>query len=88
MMQRKGEPEKIHFRSDRVIEINGAWYFLVREMADPIGPCATKRRAEVLLNFFCEEIKRGKTGTEAINEINLRKGILTDQNVHDRSILG
>jgi Domain of unknown function (DUF6316) len=44
-MRRKGEsPGGRHFRSDRFVQTNGAWYFSTREQID-VGPFKTRHDA-------------------------------------------
>jgi Domain of unknown function (DUF6316) len=43
---RSGEPPRPHFRSDRVVLVNGAWFIDTREGID-VGPYATREAAEV-----------------------------------------
>lgn len=38
MSQRKGEDDRTHFRTDRIVQINNQWYFMTRESGDPLGP--------------------------------------------------
>ena len=45
MSHRHDEPEGQHFRSDRLVVVNGAWFIATREGID-VGPYATRQSAE------------------------------------------
>ena len=49
--QRKDEPAKSWFRSNRLFSVDGAWYFSTREGME-IGPYDTRRDAQVEAGFL------------------------------------
>jgi len=48
---RRGEDDKTHFRSDRVIVMNGKYFFMTRENTQE-GPFDTRLEAENELNLY------------------------------------
>ena len=52
---RHGETKKNHFRSDRMYQRDGVWYFLTRESTQ-IGPFAELGEAEEYLAFYISEM--------------------------------
>lgn len=52
---RHGETKKNHFRSDRMYQRDGAWYFLTRESTQ-IGPFAELSKAEAYLDLYIAEM--------------------------------
>ena len=52
-----GSEDKVPFRSNRIHNINGQWYFLTRE-GQNIGPFATKDDAEAGLARFMKIVKK------------------------------
>jgi len=49
--KRKGEEDKTYFRSNRVIVMNGRYYFMTRENTQE-GPFDTRLEAENELNLY------------------------------------
>ena len=49
--KRQGEEDKQHFRSDRVIVMNGEYYFMTRENTQE-GPFRSRDEAERELNLY------------------------------------
>jgi len=67
---RKNEPERHHFRSDRLIVINGAWYIATREGID-VGPFVNRQRADaasIELRNVLAGIKDAKIARRFIRE--------------------
>lgn len=48
---RRGEDDKTHFRSNRVVVMNGRYYFMTRENTQE-GPFDTRLEAENELNLY------------------------------------
>jgi len=48
---RSGEEDKTHFRSDRVVVMNGSYYFMTRENTQE-GPFESRLDAERELNLY------------------------------------
>ncbi len=48
---RRGEPDKTHFRSDRIVVMNGRYYFMTRENTQE-GPFDSRLEAERELNLY------------------------------------
>ena len=48
---RKGEGDKTHFRSDRIVVMNGKYYFMTRENTQE-GPFDNRLEAEQELNLY------------------------------------
>jgi len=48
---RAGEDDKTHFRSDRVVVMNGKYYFMTRENTQE-GPFDSRLEAERELNLY------------------------------------
>ena len=58
-MQRKSDrPFEVHFHANRIHSINGQWYFLTREGANP-GPFESKKLAENELAIFLAKNETG-----------------------------
>lgn len=51
MVHRVGEPEKVNFRSDRVYQVNGKWFFSTREMTEE-GPYDSKKEADAEIMMY------------------------------------
>ncbi len=49
--KRKGESDKNHFRSDRIVVMNGKYYFMTREDTQE-GPFDSRLEAEQELNLY------------------------------------
>ncbi len=65
---RKGEADKLWYRSDRYFKANGAWYFTTREQID-IGPFGTIQSAENGLSLFIKYIQSGLSSEKAAASI-------------------
>jgi len=48
---RRGESDKTHFRSDRIVVMNGRYYFMTRENTQE-GPFDSRLEAEQELNLY------------------------------------
>lgn len=65
MTGRKGENSAVHFRTDRIQYVNGAWYFCIREKPDLMGPYSTKADAELAIRLFIRDILNGASPERA-----------------------
>ena len=54
MKRDNDQSEKVHFRSERTLRINGEWYFLTRE-GQTRGPYADKKCALEHLEYYLED---------------------------------
>lgn len=61
---RKGEEAKPHFRSERIMVMNGAYYFLTRENTQE-GPFETRWQAERELNLFVKDMMKANEANTA-----------------------
>jgi hypothetical protein len=80
MSSRKNEQDKTHFRTERLVGINGQWFFMTRENPQPKGPFATRKKAELGLKAYAEAMASNRSQFEAEAHIRL----LTDNFVGDR----
>ena len=71
MAHRKGEEDKIRFRSDRVFTVNDQWFFQTRELDEPFGPYPNREKAERHLRSFLRDINGGQPVAQAINNLRL-----------------
>ncbi len=65
MTGRKGENNSVHFRSDRIENFNGGWYFNIREQAQPFGPYSTRLDAEQAIKVYIRDLLRGVSPKKA-----------------------
>jgi len=70
LVGRRDESTKTWFRSDRVFNCNGKWYFHTREGID-VGPYESQLEAEIEAGMLKELIKSSQLDSEAL-------GILRD----------
>lgn len=64
---RKGEPESVHFRSERFECVNGKWFFEIREEDRPLGPFESKEQAHRAANAYIEDIQAGRSPVSALS---------------------
>lgn len=69
MSHRKDESDATHFRSVRVVNINGQWFFQVRESSDPVGPFESRDHANRALDTYVRKLDAGRSSLEAMNEV-------------------
>jgi Domain of unknown function (DUF6316) len=62
---RRDEPGQTWFRSDRVFNCNGQWYFHTREGVD-VGPYESQLEAEIEASMLKELIKNSHLTGEAL----------------------
>lgn len=78
-MSRKGEQEtKHHYRSDRVVAINGEWFFMTREGIKPVGPFPTREKAELALKGYVEDMQSNRSRFEAESHMRMIKDAFRD----------
>ena len=70
MTCRRGENEKLWYRSDRFFTVNHDWYFTTREKID-IGPFGSEEGARQGLKLFIENMKSEKMSQETAAAIAL-----------------
>ena len=58
MSRRKGEDDRTHFRTPRIIEINHRWYFMVRETEEPIGPYGSRSSAAKEAEQYLKDLEK------------------------------
>lgn len=71
MSHRKDESDATHFRSRRVVNINGQWFFQVRESDKPVGPFESREGAARALEAYVRNLREGRTRIEALNDMRL-----------------
>lgn len=83
MQYRSGETKANCFRSERIFNCNGEWYFSTREHLG-VGPFASRERAEIELMLFIRFIKEGGFSVKNyLKAKELRATAESDQNCHD-----
>jgi hypothetical protein len=65
LVGRRDESNKTWFRSERVFNCNGGWYFHTREGID-VGPYESQLEAEIEAGMLKELIKNSHVGGEAL----------------------
>jgi len=65
---RSGEESKTWFRSDRLYEDNGVWFFATREKID-VGPYTSLGEAEIDIQVLIASLKDTKSEEDAIQVI-------------------
>lgn len=65
MVSRRNESGKTWFRSERVFNTNGRWYFHTREGVD-VGPYESQLEAEIEAGMLKELIKNSQLDGEAL----------------------
>lgn len=73
-MSRKGEDESTHFRSARVVSMNGQWFFAVREGGKLVGPFSSKKEAQGQADAFVKDIEAGKDPLNVMSDQVMTKG--------------
>ena len=73
MSIRHGEKEITHFRSERLENLNGKWYFAVREQANLIGPFDSKEAAQHAAAAYTKDILSGRSDVDAMSNQYLRR---------------
>lgn len=73
MSVRKGEPDSIHFRSERLECLNGKWFFSTRESEKLVGPFDTHEQAEKAALAYAQDMSEGKTEVNAMSHQYLNK---------------
>lgn len=71
MANRKGEEDRTRFRTDRVFVVNNQWYFLTREVENPLGPYASREMAEKALKSFIADIGANLSVPQAVTNLRL-----------------
>lgn len=67
MSARHGEKETTHFRSERILCMNGQWFFAVREKTNLVGPFNSKAAAQKAATAYIEDILSGKSEIDAMS---------------------
>ncbi|WP_461517360.1 DUF6316 family protein [Porticoccus sp.] len=73
MSIRHGEKETTHFRSERLENLNGKWYFAVREQVNLIGPFDSKEAARHAAEAYMKDILSGRSDINALSNQYLRR---------------
>ena len=71
MASRKGEEDRTRFRSDRVFVVNNEWYFLTRDIENPLGPYTSRELAEKSLDSFVKDIQANVSVAQAVTNLKL-----------------
>jgi wobble nucleotide-excising tRNase len=67
MSARHGEKETTHFRSERILCMNGQWFFAVREKTNLVGPYNSKQSAEKAAAAYTKDILSGRSEIDAMS---------------------
>ena len=73
MSQRDGEEPKTHFRTERIENINGQWFFRVREQKELMGPYSTREKAKKAIEDYIADLNSGKNSVNALSNHYMRK---------------
>lgn len=73
-MNRKGEKEGAHFRSARVENMNGQWFFAIRENNKLIGPFASQKEAQEQADAYAKDIQEGRDPMKVMSDQFMAKG--------------
>ena len=73
MATRHGEKEGTYFRTDRIENINGQWFFRVREHKELMGPYSTREKAKKAAEDYIADIKAGKSTINALSNQYMKK---------------
>jgi len=66
MRREKDRSDAVHFRSERLLRINGEWYFSTREK-QTVGPFVDKAGAQKKLELYLSEISRSEADHSSDN---------------------
>ncbi len=63
MTHRDKEKDATHFRSERLIQINGQWFFTCRESDQPIGPFSSRAAAAHEIDRYKKDLEKNPNPT-------------------------
>ena len=78
MSHRAGEEDKVHFRSERIVAVNGEWFLAVRDVPNLLGPFSSKAKAERALAMFLGDLEANYTPAQALTHLRLSKDFYSE----------